>query len=319
MSIGNKDNNDNKDKALRIVEALSGVDTELVERSERGAKPGEKTSVNRGKSVAVIIFTKYLAACAVFIFVCVGGFGLYLTTWRAGSAAPRSAEDSAGAAYAVDHSGKDNAVEEPENAEMTAEVSSEQKTADDMEGSTDGLRSEAEEGSIVGDSASTVNAGPSTEQQKSEQVNDMANNMGTGSAPEQELQQYAEKTDNVEEHIPGVIPEKFVQESCQRSGEEVSYHDMTLRWTDSEGYINVYLTDYYLVMKAIYNLPDYVDYGNITSELVEKNCGESNGKTAFAMNIMFEDGVWAEVTVEADMTSEEIYKMLVSMGTVVID
>lgn len=306
MSIGNKDNNDNKDKALRIVEALSGVDTELVERSERGIKPGEKTSVNRGKSATVIIFTKYLAACAVFIFVCVGGFGLYLTTWRAGSAAPRSAEDSAGAAYAVDHSGKDNAAEEPENAEMTemtAEVSQEQKTADDMEGSTDGLRSEAEEGSIVGDSASTVNAGPSTEQQKAEQ----------------ELQQYAEKTDNVEEHIPGIIPERFVQESCQRSGEEASCHDMTLRWTDSEDYINVYLTDYYLVMNEIYNLPDYVDYGNITSELVEKNCGESNGKTAFAMNIMFEDGVWADVTVEADMTSEEIYKMLVSMGTVVID
>lgn len=313
MSIGN---NDNKNKALRIVEALSGVDTELVERSESGAKQGEKASVNRGKSATVIILTKYLAACAVFIFVCVGGFGLYLTTWRAGSAA-KSDEDYAGAAYSVDYSGKDNAAEEPETAEMIAEASQEQQISDDMEGSIDDLRSEAEKEGIAGDSAGISNESPSAEQPKSEQVNDM--NMGTGSDPEQELQLNAEKAKNVGEHIPGIVPERFVPESCQRSGEEVSYHDVTLRWTDSEDYINVYITDYYLVMDGIYNLPDYVNYGNITSELVEKNCGENNGKTTFAMNIMFEDGVWANVTAEADITSEEIYKMLVSMGTVVID
>lgn len=287
MSGRKKEDDINKDKALRIIDALSGVDAELVERSGRAAKPNP---------AIVTIFTRYLAACAVFIFVCVGAFGIYVSTWRAGSAAPDSREEITG-----DSSYPDNGAGEKQEA-----------GAQNIE--------TQEDGNITEESA----------REHVEAIEDLTDNsakesldMIIGDTTKQEAASGAEEPEEptiVEEHIPGIVPERFSLESrTERSDDSKLYHDILLKWTDDDEYISVYITDYYLVSDGIYNLPTYMDYKNITKEAVEENCTVDGGRTSFEMNIKFDDGVWAEVTADAYMTSEEIYKMLVSMGIIVIN
>lgn len=324
----NSKNND-KDKALRIVEALSGVDAELIERSERRVKSGNGTAANRRNSTAIVILTRYLAACAVFICVCVGAFGVYLTAWRDGSAPgyKEKTGDSAGAGtYFAEDSGKEETEMSAEAGEGTDEAVKVPQTSDGTGVKTENQKSGGETESIV-----TDDIGISSQNSSAAQTNEQDRNMMKESIQEllteKPMQQDsraavtlsdAEKTENAGEHIPGIIPERFVLESCRRSNEELNYHDVILRWTDSDSYINVYITDYYLVMDGMYVLPDYMRYSGVTNEAVGQLCTEDNGRTSFGMNIMFEDGVWAEVTVDADMTAEEIYKMIVSMGTVMV-
>lgn len=80
-----KNKNKDKDmgKAIRIAEALSGVDGELIERSENISDTGkDKSNAASGRSSTMMAFTKYLAVCAVFIFLCMGAFGIYIVTWH---------------------------------------------------------------------------------------------------------------------------------------------------------------------------------------------------------------------------------------------
>lgn len=272
-----------KDKAMRIVEALSGADAELVERCGRGTASGP---------AAMSVFKKYLAACAVFVVVCVGTFAVYLTTWRSGFSSSESAQDSAGALeYALtndEENGSENPLESA-GGDGNAKLA-------ETEG-TDKAESKSIKDSIAVAEQSTLK--------------DLQSEMPLADA---------EKIENVGEHIPGIVPERFVMESCQDSGENEGWHNLTLRWADSDtGTVEVFVTDYYLVLDGVYNLPDYTDYGAITEENVDERCAVNGGRTSFCINIKFEDGVWSTVTVDADMTSEEIYKMLVSMGTVVIN
>jgi len=280
---GRKNEDDiNKDKALRIIDALSGVDAELVERSERAAK---------SNPAIVTVFTRYLAACAVFIFVCVGAFGIYVSTWRAGS----------GGEITGDTSYPDNGVGQKTEA-----------VAQNIETPEDGNMTEESEREHV-ETIEDLNEDSAKE----------SLDMIIGDTPKTEAASGAEKPEEltiVEEHIPGIVPERFsLESSTERSDDSKLYHDILLKWTDADEYISVYITDYYLVSDGIYNLPTYLDYKNITKEAVEENCTVDGGRTSFGRNIKFDDGVWAEVTADAYITSEEIYKMLVSMGIIVIN
>lgn len=332
MSGENNVKDNHKDKALRIVEALSGVDAELVERSEKSVKSKKGKSVKKGSSATVIVLTKYLAACAVFIFVCVGGFGVYLTTWRAGSSSKNSemAKDYAGSgAYSFEAAVSEGTDMISEEDGMITEADQEPSAQDDKAEESSELELEEKRGNTISEDIGKASQSVLTEQDSisdmSEYENPRLEMMSGSKKPEPQdtrsdvTLNEAKEIENIGDHIPDIIPNRFVPESCLRSSGELSYHDITIRWTDSDDYINLYITDYYHVMDGIYSLPDYMNYDNITNEVVDGGCEKKAGRTLFSMNIMFEDGVWAEVTVDADMTSEEIYKMLVSMGTVVID
>lgn len=319
---------DHKDKALRIVEALSGVDAELVERSEQSVRSKKGTSAKKGSPTTVIVLTKYLAACAVFILVCVGGFGVYLTTWRAGSSSGNSNMAKDGA-YSYEAAVNDEADMISAAAGTITEAEQEPSASDAKAEESAELEPERKEGNTISEDTQKVSQSALTEQDDisdlSENKNPRVEMMSGSEKPEPQDTRFdvslneAKEIENIGDHIPDIIPNRFVLESCLRSSGELSYHDIAIRWTDSDDYINVYITDYYHVMDGIYNLPDYMNYENITNEVVEEGCEKNAGRTLFSMNIMFEDGVGAAVTVDADMTSEEIYKMLVSMGTVVID
>lgn len=332
MSGENNVKDNHKDKALRIVEALSGVDAELVERSEQSVRSKKGISAKKGSPTTVIVLTKYLAACAVFILVCVGGFGVYLTTWKAGSSSDNSemAKDYAGnGAYSYEAAVYDEAEMISEADGMITEAEQERSASDAKAEESAELEPEEKEGNTISEDTQKVSQSALTEQDDisnlSENKNPVAEMLSGSEKPEPQDTRFdvslneAKEIENIGDHIPDIIPNRFVLESCLRSSGELSYHDITIRWTDSDDYINVYITDYYHEMDGIYNLPDYMNYDNITNEVVEEGCEKNAGRTLFSMNIMFEDGVWAAVTVDADMTSEEIYKMLVSMGTVVID
>jgi hypothetical protein len=124
----------------------------------------------------------------------------------------------------------------------------------------------------------------------------------------------ARSTENVGKHIPTLIPDGYSLDSCRKMSDASNYNDVYVRWTDKDGgYIHVEITDYYLIYDDLI-ITDYVRSSEITLEDVESRCVQgSNGTASFVSNIVFDDGVFATISVGADLTSAQILEIIQSM------
>ncbi|MCD7835907.1 MAG: hypothetical protein LUG83_04550 [Lachnospiraceae bacterium] len=203
--------NKNKDmgKAMRIAEALSGVDGELIERSENISDTGkDKSNAASGRSSTMMAFTKYLAVCAVFIFLCMGAFGIYIVTWHSGAS---SAADAADTAY--DEYMAENAQEAEEQMLSTGTES----VLEDGNGQT--LLSEDEALSSLKNSGAEAEYAEMAVDNYTENMEKMKTT---------ESMDISEVDAAVAAHIPTLVPDRFTLDSCTSVANDEVYAGLTL-------------------------------------------------------------------------------------------
>jgi hypothetical protein len=271
-----KNNSSDTDKALRIMEAFSAVDEELLYRAEHKNKQGKITYINSRLTKA----TRYLAACAVLAVIGIGSFAVFtLNTSKS-----------------LDSSGSTNDM-----AQKAAVVTENEETASEAGvQSQKPMMQETENGEAAAtkeDAATTEGASESLQDSRVEVSLDAA-----------------KSTERTGAHIPDELPEGYTLISCRSIPEGFSYNDIYLKWSNASDTITVEISDYYLVydgLDLIYG--SSVSIGNISIEDVESRCTYNDGKTDFTIDRKFDDGVYATVTINADITPEEILAILKSM------
>jgi hypothetical protein len=284
----NKNNDSDTDKALRIMEAFSAVDEELLYRTEQKNKHGKITYINSRLTKA----TRYLAACAVLAVIGIGSFAVFNLNTSKSSDSSGSTDNIAQIAAAVTENAEtasDAGVQSPQPMMQESENGESAATKVDAATTGDAVTTEA--------AATTEDAAASLQDSRVEVSLDAA-----------------KSTERTGAHIPDELPEGYTLISCRSIPEGSSYNDIYLKWSNASDTITVEISDYYMVyddLDLIYG--SSVSIGNISIEDVESRCTYNNGKTDFTIDRKFDDGVYATVTINADITPEEILAILKSM------
>lgn len=285
-----------QEKALRLMEALSSVDEELIDRSESAdnSGAGKVVSPTPGKRSKIYVFTKYLAACAVFMAVCVGGFGLYVSkTWRAGSAAPTT--DTA--AYVNGMGGTTAGMQDTVMEAVTDYTDSGEMKS---EGECEGISSGA-------DISNSVNK------------SDNADN-STGAESRENNLEYALEDDGPEtvEHISEAIPEGFAEDEYYSAYTAESDNIQRFRWVRDDEHICVSFYGYEPGTDVNTDIEyKYADikyqYKDIDLEVIERNIEYEEDVASFEACIIFADGSSAYMDIRAKLTPEQISDIIKSM------
>lgn len=284
-----------QEKALRLMEALSSVDEELIDRSESAdnSGTGKVVSPTPGKRSKIYVFTKYLAACAVFMAVCVGGFGLYVSkTWRAGQTAP-----STDTASYVNGTGGSMAGMEDTVMEAVTDYtdSGEMKSEGECEGISSG-------------------AGISNSVNKS----DNADNSTGAESRKNNLEYASDDGPEAVEHISEAIPEGFAEDEYYSAYTAESDNIQRFRWVRDDEHIGVYFygdepgTDVNADIEYKYADIKY-QYENIDLEIIERNIEYEEDVASFEACIIFADGSSAYMDIRAKLTPEQISGIIKSM------
>lgn len=223
--------------AMRIFEALSGVDEELLIRCEDSAQASATTKKVR----PIWYYGKAIAACLCFVVM-----GVAL--WSAGPILFGSTKNSADTAYSVEMQSNNAAADAiAADEDMTAgPAEGKEESADDV---APEQTSESEDKVAAGTSASDAENGAVAEEllQDKELTGD-----GTGNATEMEgclktpgevitLAQ-AKETALLGEYVPKTLPDGYAFESARRVCNEETGEDLyiTLCWT--RGMDDIFMT-----------------------------------------------------------------------------
>ncbi|MCM1327442.1 MAG: hypothetical protein NC094_12515 [Bacteroidales bacterium] len=241
-----------RQKAIRLMEALSGVDGELLERSEgvQGAIPFWR-------------YGKQLAACFVLVAMGACVFGVYSVTSNKKDASgsgyaflkPQSVENGAMAGGSDGASADMEPQEEAyrndlgfEKEAPSAEMKSEagvpmQNAVEDMQEA--GKKSQAdtsmENGVLGGEEFSTAqssNKSPSDSDQVEVCLGDVR--------PEITLRE-AKEMERIGGYVPETIPAGYQLESARGTSPDNSYLDMSLCWCKGMDDIMLHITEFYAV------------------------------------------------------------------------
>lgn len=240
-----------KEKAMRIFEALSGVDEELLARSEESAS-------DKGRVLPVWSFSKMLAAC--FCLIVVGGMTWGALSMMPGSnklandaAAPRSMEElgeeiandtAAGQSPMSNGSGNDGG--------MAPEQSKQELEKEEM-GNEEQARNEEQAGDVRGDGTDAVykysqSQGDILEQDVGNDENqDKVVDMESCLADNREKisEEEARATDILGAYLPTALPAGYTVESARReqnsdAGAAAKYVSLSVTWT--KGMDSIFLT-----------------------------------------------------------------------------
>lgn len=240
-----------RDKAFRIMEALSSVDEALLDRSEKPVKAKKRIPVWR--------YGKMLAACFAFVMLGACALGAYIVvTWRAGSSDQSAMESPS---YAMNYNRAGEAAE--------AEGVPDENVPEEGSGqSTDGparesilteqkLQSEKEEqhqDSGSRQSGSTVDMSQNPEKSQIEVLNGVTEDDTPGLEvcqldSRKELTWEEAREMVIGAYLPTDIPEGYQLESIRGMAEAASYNEMTVFWVKGMDDICLHITDYYAIAK----------------------------------------------------------------------
>lgn len=225
-----------RQKAMRLMEALSGVDVSLLERSEG--------------TVAVFPFWRYgkqLAVCFACMFLGVCAIGVYSVT-----TSNKSADQSNYASFkqeattmneASDASGLSGAVQPPAEAEKgQLDMASEGK-AEEVE-QTSQLPAKAESNGTDGiDNKHNSVANEETIMD----LQDAETSVCLKDNREQITLEAAKQMERIGNYVPETIPAGYKFESARGSSPDNSYLDVSLCWCKGMDDIRLYITEFYAV------------------------------------------------------------------------
>lgn len=248
-----------RQKAMRLMEALSGVDGELLERS--------------GKSRGVLPFFRYerqLAACLVLLVMGAGALGVYSVTngqmKKSGGAAPMAAGEAAAsadgsrAAYDMESAALEQAPAEMPGGAYAALNGG--AGASDVAGGTEMKQVDvSEDGGSAGkkqvQNASNA-AGGAAQKPEEGKAESVATGQGEGNLaidtgkvltpqdnrPEITMQE-ARAMERIGGYVPGKVPTGYTLESVRGSIPAGNYLEMTLLWSRGMDDISLHITEYY--------------------------------------------------------------------------
>ncbi len=270
-----------ENKAVRIMEALSGTDEALLARCEDAGKGGTVRKV--------IPFRRYSRAAAVcFALVALGTlcYGTYaFVTWdkadnsesllaglegssymenaAADTAVPQMSDGDTGAAGG-NGAGTMNGDAEPGipaaqpteyEMERPEDKLQQQMSGEEENRTTDGIADAKEESKEV---LSSVKGSDllidNTEDAAGDSANSMTPDIESCGVPRDERPlltlEEAQKTETVGAFIPTVLPKGYVLESIYGRSPDTSVQELSLSWTKGMDYVSLYITDYYAIAKG---------------------------------------------------------------------
>lgn len=277
-----------REKALRLMEALSGVDEELVARSEGAGSTSGSAGHGRNSRAAgrtadqVIRFysrgSKILAACFVFaVLGAVFGAASLMVQPKGSAAGQKEAKVMEEIAYDAYGDAGAAAAAEAESTTaasgvgvMSASGSTDggrgtDANADPLGASAEGAENEQERMSELSDGVGENGADNSgkvsassqgsmktdTEDEKQNRItDDSAEVMEALKEPYEEItEKEARAMEVLGSYIPTAVPAGYRFESAGRSTSENSAEELYVLWTKGMDDIHVVITDYYMVVK----------------------------------------------------------------------
>lgn len=225
-------------EAIRIFEALSNVDEELLARSEESAEaiPVGKSSAGKKsvkKTRPIWYYGKALAAC--FCLVVCG-----VALWSVSRSLPQSTESACDTAVNVEMAVADAAAEEVAEAEEKP-VEGEYAAAVTEQSAVTSGAGEQNDGNSSGSSAEKAEEGLEDLQHN---ISSAVTESCVSDSREVITEAEARATEELGDYIPTVIPAGYVFESARRmndlqTGEPM---DIMLCWTAGMDSISIYIT-----------------------------------------------------------------------------
>lgn len=320
---GNKQEN-RKEQAFRILEALSEVDGELLERSEETCAAGAETAGKETKGGArlYLFLRRHTKACAACLCLLICGAAL----WAVNGAAGKDTSDTrSGAAQAYRDSSMETALQEEETAMEAADTAGLNAAGNSAGQGAPQDGDAAQAGETGAEAAKAGDAGPETAQAEGAGIEaETAEDEGAGIEAElEELQgamdaarepedqagiviswEEAYQTEVLGKYIPKSLPEGYEPQTAVRSGTAGSA-GLTLTWSDGKRTLTLCLTETGGELPEA-ELPVYGADGDWKKEILET----ADGRISF--RLLLADGVLAEC--EGYLTEEELAALLEGIG-----
>lgn len=309
--MSGKKRENRKEQAFRILEALSGADGELLERSEGACAAETAGKETKGGARLYLFLRQHTKACAACLCLLICGAAFWAVNGAAGQKDTSDTQSGSGKSFS--YSTGVTALQEEETDMAAADAAPPENAGNSAEQGAPQDGDAAQAGGTGAEAAQDEAAGPETAKDEGAGIEAETEKLQGANAAAREPEdqagiviswEEAYQTEVLGKYIPKSLPEGYEPQTAVRSGTAGSA-GLTLTWSDGKRTLTLCLTETGGELPEA-ELPVYGADGDWKKEILET----ADGRISF--RLLLADGVLAEC--EGYLTEEELAALLEGIG-----